>query len=248
MSLDFHVIIPARYQSSRLPGKLLMDIHGQTVIERVYRQALQSQAASVTIAVDSEQIESAAKGFGAATVMTSVEHLSGTDRLAEVVAKLNFPADAIIVNVQGDEPFIPPALINQVAASLIHSSAPMATLCCPIEHSDLLTNPNVVKVVRDQHDHALYFSRSAIPAHRDHPGDIDQVFRHIGLYAYRAAFLLEIVSWPICKLESIEMLEQLRVLWSGYRIKVTQACVRPLQDINTAEDLELARTSELGTA
>lgn len=241
MSCDFHVIIPARYQSSRLPGKLLMDLQGQTVIERVYRQALQANPKSVTIATDNETIFNTAKEFGAPVIMTSTTHQTGTDRIAEAVTKLRLSPQDIIVNVQGDEPLIAPALITQVANSLANADAPMATLCWPVEDDMTCANPNVVKVVRDCHNNALYFSRSPIPANRDKPFSAQNVFRHIGLYAYRAAFLLEVVTWPVCELETIEALEQLRVLWAGYKIKVDEACVRPLQDINTADDLLAAR-------
>ena len=237
MNCDFHVIIPARYQSSRLPGKLLMDLHGQTVIERVYRQALQAHPKSITIATDDDTIFKAAKGFGATVVMTATTHQTGTDRIAEVVKERAFSPHDIIVNVQGDEPLISPQLITQVAESLHCADAPVATLCWPIENEALCSNPNVVKVVRDCHQNALYFSRSAIPANRDNPLSCQNMFRHIGLYAYRAAFLLEVVTWPVCELETLEALEQLRILWAGYKIKVDEACVRPLQDINTAEDL-----------
>ena len=238
MSTDFHVIIPARYQSSRLPGKLLMELQGQTVLERVYRQALKANPRSVTIATDSELIFKEATDFGAAVKMTSLSHQSGTDRIAEVVAQGAFSSEDIIVNVQGDEPLIPPELITQVAQSLSTAeSALMATLCYPIQEEALYHNPHVVKVVRDRHKHALYFSRSAIPFDKD----AGPLLRHIGLYAYRASFLLDVVSWPVCELEAREALEQLRVLWAGYKIKVEDACVPPLQDINTSEDLEQAR-------
>ena len=240
MSTDFHVIIPARYQSSRLPGKLLMELQGQTVLERVYRQALKANPRSVTIATDSELIVKQATDFGAAVKMTSMSHQSGTDRIAEVVAQAAFKADDIIVNVQGDEPLIPPELIIQVANSLASAtSASMATLCYPLQDEALYHNPNIVKVVRDCDHHALYFSRSVIPFDRD--AKAKSLLRHIGLYAYRASFLLDVVSWPVCELEAIEVLEQLRVLWAGHKIKVDTACVPPLQDINTAEDLEQAQ-------
>lgn len=241
MSCDFHVIIPARFQSSRLPGKLLMDLQGQTVIERVYRQALQANPKSITIATDNEAIVEAAMGFGAQVIMTATTHQTGTDRIAEAVKKLAFAPQDIIVNVQGDEPLIAPALITQVANSLDQADVPMATLCWPVEEDAMCVNPNVVKVVRDCHNNALYFSRSPIPAHRDQPLSCQNMFRHIGLYAYRAAFLLEVVTWPVCELETSEALEQLRVLWAGYKIRVEEACVRPLQDINTADDLIAAR-------
>lgn len=241
MSSSFHVIIPARYHSTRFPGKLLQEINGTTVIERVYKQALLAQPKTVTIATDHEEIANHAIQFGAQVVMTLPTHQTGTDRIAEVVAKENFAADDIIVNVQGDEPFISPQLIQQVAHSLTDTKAPVATLCWPINSFEMLNNPNVVKVVRTQDNHALYFSRSAIPFHRDDKISYSHTFRHIGLYAYRAAFLLEFVSWPPCALEQIEALEQLRVLWAGCAIKVDEACTEPLQDINTKEDLLLAQ-------
>ena len=241
MSVDFHVIIPARFQSSRLPGKLLMDLQGLTVLERVYRQALQARPTSITIATDHAGIFDEATRLGAAVVMTDATHPSGTDRIAEAVSKGAFLPGDIIVNVQGDEPLIPPALITQVAHSLSVSAAPMATLCWPIEDESACANPNVVKVVRDRHNHALYFSRSCIPANRDDPTNSQGVFRHIGLYAYRAAFLQEWVRLPVCAIEQMEALEQLRVLWAGYQIQVEEACARPLQDINTWDDLQMAR-------
>lgn len=241
MRTAFHVIIPARYQSTRFPGKLLQDLNGLTVIERVYRQVLLAQPQSITIATDHEIIAEHARNFGATVQMTLPSHETGTDRIAEVVAKGNFAVDDIIVNVQGDEPFISPRLIKQVANGLANTEAPMSTLCWPITSLEALKNPNVVKVVRSKDNHALYFSRSAIPANRDNHLSFEHTFRHIGLYAYRAAFLLDFVTWPVCELERSEALEQLRVLWSGMAIKVDEACVEPLQDINTKEDLMLAK-------
>lgn len=242
--INAHVIIPARYESTRFPGKLLEQINGMSVIERVYRQVLLAQPKTITIATDHELIAEHAKRFGAQVVMTFASHQTGTDRIAEVVAKGNFAADDIVINVQGDEPFIAPQLIIQVARSLESTQAPVATLCWPINSLEQLKNPNVVKVVRSQNNHALYFSRSPIPAHRDEPQSYEQTYRHIGLYAYRAAFLLDFVSWPVCQLEQDEALEQLRVLWSGYAIKVEEASIEPLQDINTPEDLVLAQQIE----
>lgn len=240
MSVEFHVIIPARYQSSRLPGKLLMDLNGMTIIERVYRQALLAAPKSITIATDSIEIYQHATAFGANAVMTASTHPTGTDRLAEAIVLGNFSSHDIIVNVQGDEPLISPQLIQQVAGTLASSPAPMATLCWPITTLEEGGNPNVVKVVRDAQNNALYFSRSLIPANRDDLSQLKNVFRHIGLYAYRAGFVQEFVQLPVCELEMTEMLEQLRVLWAGYRIKVDTACVAPQQDINTAEDLKKA--------
>ncbi len=240
MSVEFHVIIPARYQSSRLPGKLLMDLNGMTVIERVYHQALLATPKSITIATDSVDIYEHATAFGAKVVMTAMTHPTGTDRIAEAIALGSFSSDDIIVNIQGDEPLISPRLIQQVAGTLASTSAPMATLCWPITTVEEGLNPNVVKVVRDEQNNALYFSRSLIPVNRDNPSQLQSVFRHIGLYAYRAGFVQEFVKLPVCSLEMLEALEQLRALWAGYRIKVDTACVAPQQDINTAEDLKKA--------
>lgn len=240
MNTEFHVIIPARLESTRFPGKLLLDLKGMSVLERTYKQALLTKPKSITIATDNDTIAKHASLFGAPVVMTANTHQSGTDRIAEVVASGGFAPDDVIVNVQGDEPFISPLLIQQVATSLTNTKAPMSTLCWPISSLDQFNNPNVVKVVRSKDNHALYFSRSPIPAHRQDKDSIALSFRHIGLYAYRASFLLDVVSWPVCELEQLEALEQLRVLWSGAAIKVEVACVEPLQDINTPEDLELA--------
>lgn len=240
MSVEFHIVIPARFHSTRFPGKLLKLIQGITVIERVYRQALKANPKTITIATDHQAIFDMARGFGANTVMTSTHHASGTDRLAEVVERGHFDEQDIIVNVQGDEPFIAPALIAQVAASLRKANSPVATLCRLVDTLESARNPNVVKVVRDSQGYALYFSRSLIPFCRDNPDSIREVYRHIGLYAYRAGFLRQVVSWPACQLETTEALEQLRILWNGYPIKVDEACVEPLQDINTPEDLAKA--------
>ncbi|MDX1837399.1 3-deoxy-manno-octulosonate cytidylyltransferase [Legionella taurinensis] len=241
MMTDFHVVIPARYQSSRLPGKLMMKIADITVIERVYRQAVLAKPKSIVIATDNDAIATHAETFGAKVMMTSIDHQSGTDRIAEVVRNGEYREDDIIVNVQGDEPFIAPELIRQVADSLAHAEAPMATLCWPLGDLEQLYNPNVVKVVRNQFNNALYFSRSPVPAHREDKESLRMVYKHIGLYAYRADFLLQLTAWPPCELERLEALEQLRVLWAGYTIRVDEACVKPLQDINTADDLQLAR-------
>jgi 3-deoxy-manno-octulosonate cytidylyltransferase (CMP-KDO synthetase) len=237
----FHVVIPARFQSTRLPGKLLMDLCGQTILERVYRQALKASPESVTVATDHPEIRDQALSWGARVVMTDTTHQSGTDRIAEVVDLMGLAPDAIVVNVQGDEPLISPLLIQQVAETLAGIDAPMATLCWPLKHPAEYTNSNVVKVIRNVHQQALYFSRSPIPVFRDGAVDLSQVFRHIGLYAYRASFLLDLVQRPVCALEAAESLEQLRVLWAGYAIHVATACEEPRQDINTLDDLEHAR-------
>ncbi len=239
--MSFHVIIPARLESTRLPGKLLMELYGQSIIERVYRQVLLANPKSITIATDNDAIFKKARDFGANVLMTASTHQSGTDRIAEVVAKADFMPEDIIVNVQGDEPLIAPELIVQVAASLASSNVPMATLCWPIDDEATANNPNVVKVVRDVNNLALYFSRCTIPYYRDKTVAAKHLFRHIGLYAYRAGFLLDIVKWPVSELEAAEALEQLRVLGAGFSIKVDEACVCPLQDINTPEDFEKIR-------
>lgn len=241
MSTDFHVVIPARFASTRLPGKLMMNLGGSTIIERVYRQVEKAGPKSIRIATDSTVIAEHAEAFGAEVVMTATTHQTGTDRIAEVITKCDFAPEDIIVNVQGDEPLIAPQLIRQVAQSLATADAPMATLCWPVQSLEQLHNPNVVKVVRDCNNNALYFSRSPIPACRDQAERFDGAFRHIGLYAYRAAFLLDFVARPIADLEICEALEQLRVLWSGEKIRVDTACVEPLQDVNTLEDLEAIR-------
>lgn len=241
MSVDFHVVIPARYQSSRLPGKLLMDLGGLTVLERVYHQAILAKPSSITIATDHEPIFQLAQSWGAEVVMTADHHESGTDRIAEVVAKLSIEREAIIVNVQGDEPFIPPQLIVQVARIIASSDSQVGTLCWPIEDEESYLNPNVVKVVCNAQNNALYFSRSPIPAYRDSHNGIPAAFRHIGLYAYRADFLLNWHNIPACEVEKAEMLEQLRILWAGYNIRVEEAVIAPKQDINTRDDLQIAR-------
>ncbi|KTD19629.1 3-deoxy-manno-octulosonate cytidylyltransferase [Legionella israelensis] len=246
MRTPFHVVIPARYQSSRFPGKLLMDLNGVSVIERVYRQALLAQPASIIVATDHPQIVEHVRTFNAEVMMTDASHQSGTDRIAEVVAKGDYGSEDIIVNVQGDEPFIAPELIQQVARRLSLSKAPVATLCWPITSDDLMQNPNVVKVIRNKVNQALYFSRAGIPHHRDSSSSYTGAYRHIGLYAYRAAFLLDFVNWPVCELEAYEALEQLRILWQGHPMDVEEACVEPLQDINTKEDL--LRAKQLLTA
>ncbi len=239
---DFHVIIPARFDSSRLPGKLLMQLKGLSVLERVYRQALLARPKSITIATDHPDIFSKASGWGATVCMTSTTHQTGSDRIAEVVERIGFGADEIIVNVQGDEPFISPLLIQQVAHALSLSHASMATLCWPLKTLAEYHNSHVVKVVRNCHHDALYFSRSPMPAFRDGEVELSLVYRHIGLYAYSADFLTQYVKWPVCPLESFEALEQLRILWHGYSIRVEEACVEPGQDINTLEDFKRAES------
>lgn len=242
--MAFIVVIPARFASSRLPGKPLAQIQGQTMIERVYRQALQSGASRVLVATDDSRIAMAVKAFGGEVCHTLATHQSGTERLAEVITQLGVAAETIVVNVQGDEPFIPPALIDQVATNLAtQQKARMATLAVPLQDAAEIANPNIVKVVTDQHGYAMYFSRSTIPYDRDQSIQtaLSQHYRrHIGIYAYRAGFILDYVRWPVSSLEQIEALEQLRVLWQGEAIHVADAVVPPAMGVDTPEDLARA--------
>lgn len=250
----FRVAIPARFASTRLPGKPLRMLAGRTLLEHVYRRAIASGALEVVIATDDARIRAAAERFGAPVCMTSNTHLSGTDRLAEVAQTYGWPDDAIVVNLQGDEPQMPPVLIQQVAADLHdHPAAGIATVCAPIEQVAEIFDPNVVKVTRDDQGFALYFSRAPIPWHRDHFGKgMEEVtelplkgawFRHIGLYAYRAAVLREFPKLPPAAIERTESLEQLRALWHGIRIYVAEAAEAPPPGVDTEEDL--VRTAAL---
>lgn len=242
--MAFTVVIPARYQSSRLPGKPLVDIAGKTMIERVYSQACLAGAEHVIVATDDERIASVVRGFGGDVCMTSPEHQSGTERLAEVVELKNIAPDTIVVNVQGDEPLIPPQVIKQVASNLHHYAAPMATLGVNISDPEEVFNPNAVKVVTDKSGYAMYFSRASIPWDREHFATqqvIQPVLRHIGIYAYRAGFISTYLNWQPSPLEQIESLEQLRVLWHGEKIHVDVASVTPPAGVDTPADLEAVR-------
>lgn len=249
MTIRFHAVIPARFGSTRLPGKPLLDIAGKPMVIRVYERALQSAAASVVIATDDERIAEAAAKAGAPWVMTSADHPSGTDRLQEVAAKMGWADDEIIVNVQGDEPLIPSEVINQVAANLAaHPQAAMATLAEPLHEVTQFTNPNIVKLVRDHQNMALYFSRAPIPWARDAFSQgvsalpvPDMYLRHLGIYAYRAGFLHRYVGWSPAPLEQLEALEQLRALYYGARIHVDLAAANLPPGVDTAEDLERVR-------
>jgi 3-deoxy-manno-octulosonate cytidylyltransferase (CMP-KDO synthetase) len=249
MTAAFTVVIPARFGSSRFPGKPLKTIAGKPMIQLVWEQACKSSATRVVVATDDQRIFEACQGFGAEVLMTRDDHNSGTDRLAEVAAQLGLPGDAIVVNVQGDEPMIPPAVINQVADNLAaHPEARMSTLAEPIDDVTALFNPNVVKVVADLNGLALTFSRAPLPWARDAlaksrdelPAGVPYR-RHIGIYAYRAGFLHDFVSWGPCWLEDTENLEQLRALWHGVRIHVADAVQAPPAGVDTPEDLERVR-------
>ncbi|MCG8317087.1 MAG: 3-deoxy-manno-octulosonate cytidylyltransferase [Pseudomonadales bacterium] len=248
MMSEFTIIIPARFGSTRLPGKPLLDLGGKTVLERVYRQAVKSKASRVVVATDDERIYEQSTGFGAETVMTGKDHESGTDRLQEVASELNLADDAIVVNVQGDEPLIPPEVINQVAANLATADASIATLCEPIEDEATAFDPNAVKVVFDVHGLALYFSRAPIPWNRDSfsgsGGSLPTamtLYRHIGIYAYRVNFLHSFVAWGPSTLEQTESLEQLRAMYHGHRIHVEKAVATPPTGIDTQADLDAVR-------
>ncbi len=248
--MTFYVVIPARYASTRLPAKPLKMIAGKPMIQHVYERACESDATQVIIATDDARIESVAIAFGAKVVMTSATHNSGTDRLQEVVAQLGLGAEDIVVNVQGDEPLIPAAVINQVAENLAHNRfASVATLSEPIHSLEDFRNPNIVKAVADQTGRALYFSRAPIPWARDHFAqanviDLPENFpaqRHIGIYAYRVALLNRFVTWPQAQLEKIESLEQLRVLAQGDAIHIAEACAQVPGGVDTEADLQRVR-------
>jgi 3-deoxy-manno-octulosonate cytidylyltransferase (CMP-KDO synthetase) len=243
--MSYIVIIPARFASTRLPGKPLRDIKGLPMIQRVWQQAQKSSASRVVIATDDARIEQAAKSFGAEVCMTRPDHPSGTDRLQEVAATLNLEPQQIVVNVQGDEPLIPPEVIDQVANNLaMQTNAGVSTLCESIHCVDEFLNPNVVKVVTDKKGMAKYFSRAPIPWPREHflsdksaMASNNTARRHIGIYAYRAGSLYDFVSWPVAPLESQESLEQLRFLYHGVDIFVADAKVPVPAGIDTEDDL-----------
>ena len=243
--MTFKVYIPARYDSTRLPGKALADLGGQTLLEHVYRRALASGAAEVVIATDDARIAACAEGFGATVCMTSPAHQSGTDRIAQAAALRGESPEAVIVNLQGDEPFMPAAVIRQVAAALAADpQVDIATVCEPVDTLAQWQDPNVVKVVRDVRGRALYFSRAAIP----HPRDGDHewsshgpFYRHVGIYAYRCDFLQRFVRWAPATLETLERLEQLRALCQGAVISVPTALEPCGVGIDTPADLAHAR-------
>ena len=244
--LDFNVVIPARYASTRLPGKPLLDIAGKPMVIWVIERAKQSGAKLVVVATDDDRIFQVVAQHGHQAVMTSEYHESGTDRIAEVASKQGWQADTIVVNVQGDEPLIDPELIYNVAAKLSESQhAVMATACHPIKDKADFANPNVVKLVMDAQQHALYFSRAPIPYPRDSYLDANSellsAYRHVGIYGYRAAFLSQYAALKPSDIEKIESLEQLRVLYHGYKIAVTVSDSAPATGVDTQSDLESVR-------
>jgi 3-deoxy-manno-octulosonate cytidylyltransferase (CMP-KDO synthetase) len=249
----FRVVIPARFDSARLPGKVLLPIGGRPMLHWVCERAQASGAAQVIVATDDERVRKAAEQMGVACVMTATTHVSGTDRIAEVATQLNWAASDVIVNLQGDEPMMPPTLLEQVARVLQdYPDADIATLATPASAAEYL-DPNAVKVVIAEDGKALLFSRAPIPWDRDAsrdgipgPGSHQGALRHIGLYAYRVRSLLRLSQLPPAPLELREKLEQLRALANGMQIRVAIAAERPGVDVNTAADLERIRLLQEG--
>lgn len=240
--MDFTVVVPARYAATRLPGKPLADIGGRPMIQWVCEAAAGSGAADVVVATDDERIRTACARFGVAAEMTSGTHASGTDRIAELARRRDWPDDRVVVNVQGDEPLLPPVLVSQVAGLLEDDpAAGIATLATPIAQAAEWGDPNVVKVVTDRHARALYFSRAPIPWSRDGMAAPAQAMRHIGLYAYRVRALRQLAAAGPCGLELQERLEQLRALWLGIGVRVARACAAPSRAVDTEEDLLAVR-------
>lgn len=238
---DCHVIIPARLASTRLPRKPLADLGGKPLVVRVLERALASGARSVHVATDHDEIAAAVRGHGGDVIMTADDHRSGTDRLCEAAAGLGLDPDAVVVNLQGDEPLMPPACIRQVASLLARdASARMATLWRALHSREEWRNPNVVKLVADADERALYFSRAPIPHVRDGDWPADRARGHIGLYAYRAGALAEWRSLAPGRLEAVESLEQLRALEAGWIIACEQAVEMVPGGIDTPEDLQAA--------
>jgi 3-deoxy-manno-octulosonate cytidylyltransferase (CMP-KDO synthetase) len=239
MSVPFRVVIPARYGATRFPGKVLIEIGGRTVLEWVYRRARASGAREVIVATDDSRVASAARAWAADVAMTAATHASGTDRIAQVARERGWLPDDIVVNVQGDEPLMPPTLIGQVAQLLAEDSeSHIATLSAPLA-TERPDDPNVVKVVCDAKGRALYFSRAPIPWDRDGGrGSAREARRHLGIYAYRVRTLQAVTELPPSPLEVLEKLEQLRALEGGLIIRVGLAITPPGPDVNTREDLE----------
>lgn len=245
-TMDFVVVIPARFASTRLPGKPLRELAGKPLIQHVFERALESGARTVMVATDDERVAEVAQRFGALAMLTDPQHTSGSERIAEVVTREAWSLERVVVNLQGDEPFMPASMIRCVAADLLQRpEVPMSTLGVPLHEVRDLFDPNVVKLIRDEQGFALYFSRAPIPWDRDHfppqggtlpPG----YFRHVGLYGYRVGFLKRYVTWPSTGPERLERLEQLRVLGHGERIYVSIVPEDPGFGVDTEEDLRRA--------
>lgn len=244
----FHVVIPARFSASRLPGKPLLTLGGRPLIHWVWQSAQASGAASVIIATDDDRIYQSARGFGADCVMTSPRHASGTDRIAEVVRAMGFAPGDIVVNLQGDEPLMPPSVVGAIAQALnARPQIDIATAVTPIQSLPEFLDPNCVKALRAGDGRALYFSRAPVPWPRDNtlhgaPNGIDGAWRHIGIYGYRVSSLLRFAAWPPTSLEQIERLEQLRALEHGMSIHLVELSEAPPVGVDTAEDLQRLRS------
>jgi 3-deoxy-manno-octulosonate cytidylyltransferase (CMP-KDO synthetase) len=247
VSADFHVVIPARFGASRLPGKPLVDIGGRPLIQWVWECARASGAASAIVATDDARVAAVARGFGADVAMTSSRHASGTDRIAEVVRARELGPGEVIVNLQGDEPLMPPGLITEVAAAFLdHPHIDISTAAAPIASLEEFLDPSCVKALRAHDGSALYFSRAPVPFPRERTADgrptaFEGALRHIGLYAYRVESLLRFAGWPPTPLETTEKLEQLRALEYGMRIHVLVLAESPPGGVDTPEDLERVR-------
>jgi 3-deoxy-manno-octulosonate cytidylyltransferase (CMP-KDO synthetase) len=241
----FHIIIPARFASLRLPGKPLLDIAGKTLLQRTYEAALLCSAKTITIATDDARIQENAESFGAAVCMTSTTHQNGTERLAEAVEKLGLSNNEIVVNIQGDEPLMPAAAVEKVVHVMTdNATAGLTTLCCPLICEEDILNPNIVKVVKNKADFALYFSRAPIPWNRDGSFASQQqnaYYRHVGLYAYRVSTLKAYSNWEMSPIEALEKLEQLRMLAEGIPIYVATIAEPLPPGVDTATDLALIR-------
>ncbi|MEL7451269.1 MAG: 3-deoxy-manno-octulosonate cytidylyltransferase [Pseudomonadota bacterium] len=237
--MSFRICIPARYASTRLPGKALLPLKGKPLIAHVVDRARQSTADEVIVATDDERIAAACRDLAVDVEMTSSEHTSGTDRIAEVAARRGWQDDDIVINLQGDEPLVPPQVVQQVADTLLDGDAPMATLCTPITDADEFVDPNAVKVVTNGQGAALYFSRAAVPFVRggDAADALPLAMRHIGIYGYRVWALRKLAGSPECALEALEKLEQLRALWLGLRIDVAVASESTGPGVDTPDDL-----------
>jgi len=237
---DFVVGIPARYASERLPGKPLREINGKPMIGHGYQRGLESDAKEVVIATDDNRVADAAEEFGATVCMTGNQHRSGTERIAEVADIMNWSDDTVVVNLQGDEPAMPPSLINQCAALLDDLTVDVATLASPLASQEDFDNPNVVKVVLNNDNDALYFSRATIPYPRSEDASrkaMDSALHHHGIYGYRCGILRQLVIAEPSPLELAEQLEQLRALSLGMRIRVGRPSIRPGRGVDTEEDL-----------
>jgi 3-deoxy-manno-octulosonate cytidylyltransferase (CMP-KDO synthetase) len=239
MTVDFRVVIPARYASTRLPGKPLRQIQGKAMIEWVYRAARNSSASDVVVATDDHRIQDAVENFGGQACMTDPAHPTGTDRIIEVAEKLKWAEETIVVNLQGDEPLMAASNLTQVAKNLSRSACDMATLHKLITE-DQADDPNQVKLIHDQLGRALYFSRSIIPYNRS--GTASRYYGHVGIYAYRVGFIKTFSALPPCEIERVESLEQLRALWNGYSIHTDLASAEPGPGVDTEEDLALVET------